>query len=100
MIYHIIDVKSWNQALEKGFYKPASLAKEGFIHASSLAQVAGVRNRYYKGVDNLLLLHIHEEKVDVPIKNELSPTVNETFPHIYGPLPVVAVVHVEELKKL
>ncbi len=95
MIYHITSKKNWDNALEKGYYEAESLLTEGFIHASTNNQVAGVLERYYKGQTGLLKLHIDENKLSVPLKYELAPSVHELFPHIYGRLNIDA-VHIAE----
>jgi uncharacterized protein (DUF952 family) len=92
MIYHVVTVGNWEIALDAGFYEADSLASEGFIHASKEEQVTGVLERYYPGQTDLLLLHIDETKLTVPLKYELAPSVNEMFPHIYGKLNTNAVV--------
>lgn len=97
MIYHIVTLSDWQKALQQGFYEASSLATEGFIHASKEEQVKGVLQRYYKDQSGLLLLHIDESKLTVPLKYELAPSVNEEFPHIYGQLNLDAVVNLENL---
>lgn len=99
MIYHVVTAESWKAAVAKGFYEAPSLAVEGFIHTSLKEQVAGVLDRYYKGVDDLQLLHIDETKLTAELKYELAPSVNESFPHIYGRLNLDAVVEVSEIKQ-
>jgi len=95
MIYHVISNSDWQKALQQGFYEAPSLAAEGFIHCSKTGQVAAVLERYYKGQTDLLLLHIDENKLTVPLKYELAPSVNEEFPHIYGRLNLDAVKTIE-----
>lgn len=97
MIYHITNSKAWQEALEKGHYETESLFTEGFIHNSSAAQVAGVLDRYYKNTADLILLHIDESKLTSPLKYELAPSVNETFPHIFGLINIDAVVATEPI---
>ena len=97
MIYHVVSSSNWQQATEQGFYEADSLALEGFIHTSRAEQVQGVLARYYAGQTNLLLLHIDETKLTSPLQYELAPSVNEEFPHIYGPLNLDAVVKTEAL---
>ncbi|MBL7703842.1 MAG: DUF952 domain-containing protein [Ferruginibacter sp.] len=97
MIYHVVTEINWQYALENGFYEAESLAKEGFIHASRQNQVAGVLERYYKGQNDLMLLHINEKKLTAPLKYELAPSVNEEFPHIYGRLNIDAVAKAEKI---
>lgn len=95
MIYHIADTLSWERAFTTGFYEHPSLAKEGFIHTCLHEQISSVRQRYYAGISGLLLLHIDEILLSSPVKYELSASVNENFPHIYGPLNTDAVVKTE-----
>ncbi|UAY51178.1 DUF952 domain-containing protein [Ferruginibacter albus] len=94
MIYHVVSEPTWKAALDKGFYEAPSLATEGFIHTSKQEQVAGVLQRYYKDQPDLLLLHIDESKLTAPLKYELAPSVNQEFPHIYGPLNLDAVINI------
>ncbi len=94
MIYHVTDKASWEQALAVGFYEAPSLQSEGFIHASSLQQVAGVLDRYYKNHTGLVLLHIDESKLASQLKYELAPSINEIFPHIFGAVNIDAIVNV------
>ncbi len=97
MIYHVVTRNNWQKALQQGFYEADSLAAEGFIHASKAEQVRGVLERYYKDQPGLLLLHINESKLTSPLQYELAPSVNEEFPHIYGPLNLDAVETIQEL---
>ena len=97
MIYHVTKKQAWEQALQKGFYEAESLATEGFIHTSTLPQVTGVLERYYKNQAGLILLHIDESKLTAPLKYELAPSVNEMFPHIFGPINIDAVIKIESI---
>ena len=97
MIYHITTENNWEIAEENGYYDAPSLYEEGFIHMSQHHQVEGVKERYYKNVKNLILLHIDENKLTSPLKYELSPTINENFPHLFGKLNLDAVISLEKL---
>ena len=97
MIYHVVHKPDWQKAEQQGFYEAASLATEGFIHASKARQLWGVIDRYYKDQSDLLVLHIDEHKLTSPFTYEFAASVNEEFPHIYGPLNLDAVLKVEEL---
>jgi uncharacterized protein (DUF952 family) len=44
-------------------------------------------------------LVINTEKLTSELKYELAPSVNENFPHIYGPINLDAVIDVMELDK-
>ncbi|MBS1497168.1 MAG: DUF952 domain-containing protein [Bacteroidetes bacterium] len=97
MIYHVTQQTNWLKAKADGAYKAPSLSIEGFIHASSKQQVAGVLHRYYQNETGLILLHIDETKLTSPLKYELSPSVNQQFPHIYGPINLEAVVDIQPI---
>lgn len=97
MIYHICRKPAWEQALQKGIYDTPSLDTEGFIHNSTLKQVAGVLQRYFKGETGLVLLHIDETLLTSDLKYELAPSVNEFFPHIFGPINLEAIIKTEDL---
>lgn len=97
MIYHVTTNAAWKDALKKGSYEHISLEKEGFIHNCSRAQLEGVLDRYYKGQNDLLLLHIDENLLEAALRYELAPSVNEEFPHIFGPINIDAVVKTERL---
>ena len=97
MIYHITNKQQWHAANEKGFFDEASLQTEGFIHNSTEAQVPGVLERYYKGKNDLLLLHIDETKLESELRYELAPSVNEMFPHVIGTINLNAVVKTTEI---
>lgn len=90
-IYHITTEKQWQEALLNGYYEAGSLQAEGFIHCSTEEQVAGVLERYFAGQKGLLKLVLNTEKLQHELKFELAPSVNQEFPHIYGPINLEAV---------
>jgi uncharacterized protein (DUF952 family) len=94
MIYHVTTKSEWDKALANGKYEAPSLHIEGFIHLSKKDQVSGVLDRYYKGMNDLVLLHVDETLLKAELKYELSPSVNQEFPHLFGALNVDAVVDV------
>lgn len=100
IIYHITTQTLWDAAQKKKSYTAPSLDTEGFIHCSEARQVAGVLERYYKGQTSLLKLHIQTLILDSPLKYEMAPSINEEFPHIYGPINLNAVVKVERVEGL
>ena len=97
MIYHITTKLEWEHALSIGKYEAASLQNEGFIHMSHEHQIEGVLARYFQGKTDLVKLTVDKTKIIAEIKNELSPSLQETFPHIYGAINLDAVVDVEHL---
>jgi uncharacterized protein (DUF952 family) len=71
----------------------------GFIHCSRREQVAKVASTFYRGRSDLLLLEIDPLQVGAEIRYENLEDGGELFPHLYGPLPVRAVVRVTPLGK-
>lgn len=98
IIYHITTQPEWNAAQEKGNYESASLKEEGFIHCSLQEQVPGVLERYFKGKNDLVKLTIETDKLKSQLIYEWSPSIADTFPHIYGPINTDAVVAVEKIQ--
>lgn len=96
-IYHVTTKQEWKAAQEQGYYAAPSLKAEGFIHCSEEQQVQGVLERYYKGKTDLLKLVIDPQKLQHELKYELAPSVNEKFPHVYGPINLESIVDVIEL---
>jgi uncharacterized protein (DUF952 family) len=94
LIYHVTTRQEWDAAKEKGYYTAPSLETEGFIHCSETQQISGVLRRYYKGRKDLIKLVIDTQKLKSPLKYELAPSVNENFPHVYGPINLDAVIDV------
>jgi uncharacterized protein (DUF952 family) len=92
IIYHITTIAEWEKAKEEGSYKAASFATEGFIHCCTTAQAPGVLERYFLGKTGLVALVIDTEKLTALLKYELAPSINEHFPHIYGPINLDAVM--------
>ena len=89
----------WDRAVQIGRYAPESLAIEGFIHCSTIEQVSGTANRYYRGQRDLVLLRIDEALLNSPLKYERPDRgggyrEEMYFPHIYGPLNLGAVTEV------
>ena len=97
IIYHVTTAAEWKAAQEKGVYEASSLKAEGFIHCSEEHQVAGVLERYFSDQDNLLKLIIDTTKLTSRYVQEWSPSIHDTFPHIYGPINLDAVIEVEAL---
>jgi len=90
-LLHIAHREAWNSAAKTDHYRPESLAKEGFIHCSLPEQIVPVANAMYRGQPDLVLLVIDPARVPAAIRFEDCYQSGQEFPHIYGPLPVVAV---------
>jgi uncharacterized protein (DUF952 family) len=93
-LLHITTAPAWNAAQAQGAYLADSLATEGFIHCSTPAQVVWVANTRFHGRTDLILLHIDPSKLDADVRYENLEGGEWLFPHVYGPIPVPAVVAV------
>ena len=101
-IFHIATRADWVAARRSGDYTTSTLGRtleqEGFIHASRREQVAGVFDRYYRGVrEPLVLLTIAPERLEAEVREERVG--DDTYPHIFGPVPKSAVVQVAPLSR-
>ncbi|MDQ0763814.1 uncharacterized protein (DUF952 family) [Streptomyces canus] len=101
-ILHLTERSLWDEARARGTYEMSTrgrtLQEEGFIHCSTREQlpaVAAFLYGSYDGPDELVLLVIDPARLSVPLEWEAPEPGAEEFPHIYGPIPVEAVVDVE-----
>ncbi|ORV61157.1 glutathione S-transferase [Mycobacterium fragae] len=97
VLVHLCSADEWSAARSRGELRPESLASTGFIHLSTPEQVHLPANRLYRGRDDLLLLHVDPARLGSPVRWEPGvPTDPESmlFPHLYGPMPVAAVINV------
>jgi uncharacterized protein (DUF952 family) len=100
VLVHLCGVEEWSQARSRGDIRPESGGSSGdaaFIHLSTPAQVHLPANRLYRGRTDLLLLHIDPGQLDSPVRWEPGVATDPEsmlFPHLYGPLPVRAVIEV------
>ncbi|HNT25367.1 MAG TPA: peptide chain release factor N(5)-glutamine methyltransferase [Anaerolineales bacterium] len=93
-IVHLCERSAWQAAQPQGQYRPAAFAQEGFIHCSRPDQVVAVANRYYHGMQNMVLLWIDPQRLEAALRWEESG--HGVFPHIYGPLNTGAVTAVTD----
>lgn len=61
------------------------------MHLSLRAQVPGTLARFFAGRDDVVLLRIDPARLTAEVRFEEGEP-GELFPHLYGPLPVEAVV--------
>ena len=100
-MYHLVWQSDWETLADDEFYRPASLASEGFIHCThepeKLVEVANLFFAEDRG-DMLLRLTLDPAKIKAEIKEE-DPGVGHLFPHIYGPMETNAVTAIEPMKR-
>ena len=97
LIYHVTTKDAWKSALQQNCYTATSLYEEGFIHCSEEHQVEVVLKRYFAGKTGLLKLTIDTRKLNAKLQYDLSDSVNEKFPHIYGRINLNAIIAITEI---
>lgn len=100
-IFHLALVADWVAAQEAGEYRISTLGRtleqEGFIHASREDQWRATKQRFYAGVpESLVLLEIDPARLTAELRIDELPDGSDSFPHIYGPLNLDAVVATHE----
>ena len=91
-IYHITSDARWYDAQNVGKYIPPGFAKEQFIHCSYGHQLLTVAHRFYHGQSGLVILVIESFKINSSLIEENLEGGIELYPHLYGVLPIKAVV--------
>jgi uncharacterized protein (DUF952 family) len=96
-LVHLCAADEWTAASARGELRPPSLSEVGFVHLSTPQQVHLPANRLFSGRANLVLLYLNPALLDAPVRWEHGvPTDPESmlFPHLFGPLPAVAVIRI------
>lgn len=98
-IYKILPRRLWTEANDKGAFDGAPVDHaDGFIHFSTAAQVRETAAKHFAGQDDLLLLAIDGQALGPALIYEPSRG-GDLFPHLYGPMPLSAVLAVHELPR-
>ncbi|MFQ6537431.1 MULTISPECIES: DUF952 domain-containing protein [Aphanothece] len=101
-LYHLALQPEWQAARAAGGYRRSTrgrdLAEVGFIHASYAHQVASTARRFYADAGAVVLLcldPVRLAQVGVEVRPEPAPGTGELFPHLFGALPLEAVLWAE-----
>ncbi len=94
MLLHIISTAGWAAARSAGSVRPAE--GEEFVHCSDRGVTHVTANKFFHGQGGLLLLVVDPQRLDVPVRWEPVADSPLWFPHVYGPIPVEAVVEVHD----
>ena len=92
MIHHVMTVEGWERFQDEGESRQSTrdltLEEEGFVHCSYADQLEGTLGRFYADLDEVVVLTLDPDRLDAEV------VVEGGFPHVYGPLPIGAVVDV------
>lgn len=97
VLVHLCSNAEWRWAQARGEHRPESLDVSGFVHLSTPEQVHLPANRLYAGRTDLVLLRIDPARLTSPVRWEPGVATDPdamVFPHLYGALPVDAVINV------
>lgn len=95
MLFHLTLTEAWAAARAAGEYRAASLDSQRFIHLSTEAQWPRTRERFFAGQTGLVLLVIDPARLSHEVRFE--PADGDSFPHLYGPLNLDAVIEARPL---
>ncbi len=94
LIYKLLTRTEWLAASALGAFDGSEVdLADGYIHFSTAEQVQETATKHFHGVADLILLEVDAEALGAPVTWEPSRG-GHLFPHLYGPMPVGAVVRV------
>jgi uncharacterized protein (DUF952 family) len=92
VVFKIVAAEEWDEAEAAGVFVGAAIDRaDGFIHFSTAAQAPETAAKWFAGRDDLTLAAIDAEALGKALRWEPSRG-GALFPHLYGPLPMSAVV--------
>jgi uncharacterized protein (DUF952 family) len=96
-VYKIVAADLWQSAEDSGHFSGAGIdLNDGFIHLSTGPQARRTAQLFFGGQDNLVLVAADGPSLGAALKYEPSRD-GDLFPHLYGPLPLTAVLSVRPL---
>ena len=94
--FKILTADQWAEFNANGVFAgaPVDLA-DGYIHLSAADQVQATRDKHFAGQVGLVVVEVDLDALGDTVKWEVSRG-GALFPHIYGQLPMTAVIGVTE----
>jgi uncharacterized protein (DUF952 family) len=97
VIYKILAADEWTAAQASGGVGGSTDdRRDGFIHLSAADQVVETARRHFADRSGLVLLTVDDAALGPLLRWEESRG-GALFPHLYGPLPVTAVMAADRL---
>ena len=99
IVYKVMSAVEAQQMQRDGVFhgSPADIA-DGYIHLSCGSQLAETLDKHFSGVEGLVLAAVDLLRLGDTVRWEPSRG-GQLFPHIYGPLPIGAVMSVAALER-
>ncbi|TKT56185.1 DUF952 domain-containing protein [Rhizobium sp. LC145] len=92
IVYKIVPEMLWQEARQKGVFEGAEIdLRDGYIHFSTSSQARETARLHFSGATGLLLVAIEGDRLGEALKFEPSRG-GDLFPHLYGNLPLSAVL--------
>ena len=96
VVYKICSEEDWRAARSAGALKlMGDDARDGFIHLSAEDQVRGTLDKHFAGRTGLLILTVDVTRLPEGALKWEASRGDALFPHLYGDLPVAAVISAE-----
>ena len=94
--YKILTADQWAQFRSSGMFHGAPVdLTDGYIHLSAADQLQGTLDKHFVGQNGLVIAEVNLAALGETVKWEVSRG-GALFPHIYGPLPMAAVLGVRQ----
>ena len=97
-IVHLTTLARWEAAQETGAVDAPSRASEGFIHCAFADQVGGVIERHWRGAGEIMALTLDPQALAGRLRVERSAGSGQDYPHLYGELPLSAVLSARRMR--
>ena len=93
--FKILTADQWTQFQADGVFHgaPVDLA-DGYIHLSTADQLQGTLDKHFDGAPGLAIVEVDLGRLGQIVRWETSRG-GALFPHMYGPLPMSAVVRTD-----
>jgi len=99
IIYKICTAAEWRLAEREGRFAGSAVdVADGFIHFSTASQVRETARRHFADISDLVLIGVDPARLGAHLRWERSRH-DDLFPHLYGPLPLSAVVSRDPLPR-
>ncbi|MCZ8172400.1 MAG: DUF952 domain-containing protein [Brevundimonas sp.] len=94
--FKVLTAAQWAQWQADGLFRgaPIDLA-DGYIHLSAIEQLQGTLDKYFAGQTGLVIAEVDLALLGAAVRWEESRG-GALFPHVYGLLPLTAVINLEE----
>lgn len=99
IVYKVMSEAELQQMQRDGMFNgsPVDIA-DGYIHLSCASQLAATLDRHFSGVAGLMLVAVDLSRLGDTVRWEPARG-GDLFPHIYGRLPMEAVVAVAAVER-